>query len=70
MITHPDYYVATAFYKGLDKGLGPLYRRVIPSPPEAMGIEVTKTMAGIGIELWPIVNTTYQIALAGILLKG
>ena len=68
LITHPDYHVAVAFYKGLDKDLGSLIKRVIPSPPEAMGVEVGKTMAGIGIEIWPIVDTTYQIALAGRLL--
>jgi predicted metal-binding protein len=66
MITHPDYHVAAAFYKGLDKGLGPLFKRVIPSPPEAMGVEITKTMAGIGVNLeWPPVNVAYQVALAG-----
>ena len=66
MITHPDHYIAVAFYKGLDKDLGPLFKRVIPSPPEAMGVNITKTMAGIGIELeWPPVNLAYQVALAG-----
>lgn len=35
--------------------------------PEAMGVNVTETMKNIGIQLeWPPVNTTYQVALAGI----
>jgi predicted metal-binding protein len=38
--------------------------------PEAMGVNVTETMKGLGIELeWPPVNKTYQIALAGIRKK-
>jgi len=68
MLTHQDYHVAVAFYKGLDKDLKGLYSRIIPSPPEAMGVEVGKTMADIGINIWPIMDTTYQIALAGRLI--
>lgn len=68
MLLHPDYHVAVAFYKGLDKDLRGLYSRIIPSPPEAMGVEVGKTIADIGINIWPIEDTTYQIALAGRLL--
>jgi predicted metal-binding protein len=35
--------------------------------PEAMGVDVTRTMKNIGIELeWPVVNTVYKIAMAGI----
>jgi hypothetical protein len=35
--------------------------------PEAMGVNITATMAGIGVELeWPPVTRTYQVALAAI----
>lgn len=35
--------------------------------PEAMGIEITKTLIPVGIELeWPPKKFTYQVALAGI----
>ena len=69
MTMHPDYHVAVAFYKGLDKDLRSLYSRVIPSPPEAMGVDITKTMAGVGVILeWPPVNVAYQVALAGRLI--
>ena len=35
--------------------------------PEAMGIEVTKTLELVGTQLeWPPLNVTYQVALAGI----
>lgn len=35
--------------------------------PEAMGVEITKTLAKAGIALeWPPVNVVYQVALAGI----
>ena len=35
--------------------------------PEAMGIEVTKTLEMVGINLeWPPVNFSYQVALAGV----
>ena len=69
MITHLDYHVAVAFYKGLDKDLDPLFKKVIISPPEAMGVEITKTMASIEVELeWPPVNVAYQVALAGRLI--
>jgi hypothetical protein len=34
--------------------------------PEAMGVDVTKTMAAVGINLeWPPENVAHQIALAG-----
>jgi hypothetical protein len=33
--------------------------------PEAMGVNVTETMLQLGIELWPIEQWTYQVALAG-----
>ena len=34
--------------------------------PEACGVDVTATMASIGIELeWPPVNVAYQVALVG-----
>ena len=36
--------------------------------PEAMGVNVTKTMRNAGVVLeWPPVNVAYQIALAGVL---
>jgi predicted metal-binding protein len=63
----PDYYVCMAGYKGLVSDLGPLYHRIIPSPPEAMGVDVTETMSRAGIKLeWPPRETAYQIALAGV----
>ena len=38
----------------------------IVETPEAMGLNVTATMASVGIHLeWPPVNVTYQVALAG-----
>jgi predicted metal-binding protein len=38
--------------------------------PEAMGVEITKTLAPAGIILeWPPSNFTYQVALAGIYRK-
>ncbi|KUO63623.1 MAG: hypothetical protein APF84_17375 [Gracilibacter sp. BRH_c7a] len=37
--------------------------------PEAMGVNITETMACAGVFLeWPPENVTYQIALAGIRL--
>jgi len=37
--------------------------------PEACGVNITTTMANIGVELeWPPTNTTYQVALAGVKL--
>lgn len=39
---------------------------IITSCPEAMGVNVTATMASIGEELeWPPKTITYQVALAG-----
>lgn len=70
ILKHPDYHVAVALYKGISTDLGPLFKRIIPSPPEAMGVEITKTMAGAEVTLeWPPVNVAYQVALAGILLQ-
>lgn len=41
---------------------------VIVSCPEACGVNVTATMAAIGIDLeWPPTTTTYQVVLAGTL---
>jgi hypothetical protein len=38
----------------------------ITRTPEAMGVNITATMADIGIYLqWPPVDKTYQIAMAG-----
>ena len=40
----------------------------ITTTPEAMGVNVTKTMRNAGVVLeWPPVNVVYQIAIAGIL---
>ena len=37
----------------------------VVTTPEAMGVDVTKTMATVGVVLeWPPVNFTYQVALA------
>jgi predicted metal-binding protein len=64
-------YVAVALYKGLEKDLKHWSDRIIPSPPEAMGVNLTATMKNAGIELeWPPVEKAYQIALAGILIEG
>ena len=39
---------------------------LVETTPEAMGLEVTKTMAQAGVELpWPPVETAYHVALAG-----
>ena len=39
--------------------------------PEAAGVNVTATMKMVGIELeWPPRSRTYQVALAGMELKG
>ena len=39
---------------------------VITNCPEGMGVNVTKTMENVGIEIeWPPCNVTYQIAFAG-----
>ncbi len=39
---------------------------VITNCPEGMGVNVTKTMKNVGIEIeWPPRNVTYQIAFAG-----
>jgi predicted metal-binding protein len=47
----------------------PEYRHTsyaIVTTPEAMGVNVTATMRGIGIRLeWPPVTRAYQVALAG-----
>jgi hypothetical protein len=43
------------------------FRYEITACPEAMGINVTATMAGIGVDLeWPPRVVAYQVALAGI----
>lgn len=64
---HPDYIAAVAGYRGIEKDLGPLFARVVPSSPEAMGVNVTQTMASAGIHLeWPPEKVAYQVALAGI----
>lgn len=42
---------------------------IVETCPEAMGVNVTATMAAVGIELeWPPVNVAYQIALAGTMM--
>lgn len=42
----------------------------IITAPEAMGVNVTKTMRNAGIVLeWPPVNVAYQIAMAAVLKK-
>jgi predicted metal-binding protein len=46
------------------KKTGMLYTMV----PEAMGINVTKMMRNMGIEIWPPVRWVYQVALYGYLL--
>jgi len=39
---------------------------VVTTIPEGMGVNVTKTMKNVGIEIeWPPHNVTYQIAFAG-----
>lgn len=38
--------------------------------PEAMGVKVTETLSNAGIKLeWPVKNTVYKVALAGVLLE-
>lgn len=68
MFDHLDYYVAVAGYRGLDKDIKSILRQhIIPSPPEAMGVNITETMKNVGIILeWPPETIAYQIALAGI----
>ncbi len=57
-----DYTICVAYYKGC-----PQSNKIIYSPPEAMGIEVTKTLLPVGIELeWPPKEYAYQVAIAGI----
>jgi len=64
---YPRYNVSMAYYRGIEKDLGPVYGRIIPASPEAMGVNVTETMANAGIHLeWPPVKVAYQIALAGV----
>lgn len=42
----------------------------VTTTPEAMGVDVTKTLKSVGINLeWPPENFTYQVALAGIKRK-
>lgn len=66
ILEHPDYYIAVAHYKGLEKDFK-CFDRIIPSPPEAMGVNVTETMKNVSIFLeWPPETVTYQVALAGI----
>lgn len=44
---------------------------VVTRSPEAMGVNMTRTMKGAGIELeWPPRRVTYQIAMAGVLLQS
>lgn len=67
LMEHPEYTVAVAGYRGIEKDLGDLYPKVLPASPEAMGVDVTKTMASVGIYLeWPPDKVTYQVALAGV----
>ena len=43
----------------------------IESCPEGAGVNITETMKQVGIELeWPPKNYSYQVVLAGILLKN
>lgn len=68
--SNPDYYVTVAFYNGIDKDLQPHLDRVIPSPPEALGVNVTETMKAAGVFLeWPPATVAYQVAMAGKLRK-
>lgn len=44
---------------------------IVITTPEAMGVNITETMARVGIYLeWSPINYTYQIALAGKVLPG
>lgn len=70
-IYHDELYgrchVAMAPYKGIIGDLKNWTHRIIQSPPEAMGVNITETMKNAGIILeWPPETVTYQIALAGI----
>ncbi len=70
LMEHPEYAVSVAGYRGIEKDLGALYAKILPASPEAMGVDVTQTMASAGIDLeWPPVKVAYQIALAGICEK-
>jgi predicted metal-binding protein len=63
---HQEYTVCTAWYKG-----APPMKRILYSAPEAMGIDVTKTLRNAGIELeWPPKTVARQVALAGIRKDG
>lgn len=54
--------------KGLRVDGSPRY--VVTRCPEAMGVDITKTLHNAGIDLeWPPVNVTYQVALAGVRKK-
>jgi hypothetical protein len=58
----PDFHVVVAKYSG-----APINNRIIWSPPEAMGVNITATMANRGIFLeWPPETVAYQVALASI----
>jgi len=59
-----------AFKKLLDEHYqGTRYSIILT--PEAMGVNVTETMWGVGIKLeWPPVNVAYQIAFAAIRRKN
>lgn len=65
LILHKDYHACVAYCKGIENDFGMLYNRVIPSAPEAMGIQVEKTL---GFPIWPVTNTTHQVALVGVKL--
>lgn len=67
IMAHPLYDVSMAHYRGIEKDLGPLYGKIIAASPEAMGVNVTETLASAGISLeWPPTKVAYQVALAGI----
>ncbi len=69
ILTHPQYDVSMSYYRGIEKELGPLYGKIITASPEAMGVNVTKTLADAGIILeWPPIKVAYQVALAGMKL--
>jgi hypothetical protein len=70
IMAHPLYDVSMAYYRGIEKDLGPLYGKIIAASPEAMGINVTGTLADAGINLeWPPTKVAYQVALAGLKLN-
>jgi hypothetical protein len=37
--------------------------------PEGLGVNVSETLKAVGVEIYPIIDVTYQVALAGMLRR-